>query len=99
MRDRRRAARRLLIETGLVITPSMSARCVIEDLSDTGARLSFAYALVLPWRFRLSFEKDGREEHVQMIWRNGAIVGVSFSRAIEIAGVARAKVAVPAQHP
>jgi hypothetical protein len=95
MRDRRKAPRRPLIETGVVITTSMSVRCVIEDISDTGARLTFAYALVLPSRFRLLFEKDGREEHAQMIWRNGAIVGVSFSRAIEMAAPRASEGACP----
>ena len=84
MQNRRNAPRCQAMETGVAVMPSMSARCVIEEISDSGARLTFPYAPVLPWHFLLRFDKDGREEHVQMIWRNTATVGVSFSRPIRM---------------
>lgn len=84
MRERRRAPRQKFSGTGLAVTPSMSARCVIEDLSASGARLTFSYAAVLPWNFVLRFDDDEREERVQMVWRNGAVVGVSFRLPIQM---------------
>jgi hypothetical protein len=84
---------------GVAVTPSMSAKCAIEDISPKGARLSFSYAMVLPWHFVLRFDEDGREEQVQMIWRNGAIVGVAFSRPIQMAAFQKAPAAVQAEQP
>jgi hypothetical protein len=82
MVDRRRAPRKRTHQSGEVILPSQTVRCEIEDVSATGARLVFAFARVIPLRFKLRFDKDGHEEQVQMIWRKGAVVGVSFVQPI-----------------
>jgi hypothetical protein len=67
---------------GSAMTASFSATCIIEELSEKGARLRFSYALVLPLKFILKFEDHGYEEMVTMVWRKGDVVGVSFARPI-----------------
>ncbi len=85
MVERRRAPRTAVEETATAVTPSLSAKCAINEISATGARLTFTHAMILPWKFTLRFEEDGHEESVQMIWRKGAVVGVSFLRPIQFA--------------
>ena len=80
MRDRRSAQRVTVEKVGSALTAHFSAPCRIEELSKTGARLHFSHALVLPLKFILRFAEDGYEEMVTMVWRKGAVVGVSFAR-------------------
>jgi hypothetical protein len=62
-------------------------QCEIVDVSATGARLVFNHARVLPWNFRLRFDVDGHEELVQMIWRKGPVVGVTYQRVARLRAV------------
>ena len=86
MRERRLAKRKKVAgQKGLVLHGAVTARCEINDVSATGASLTFDYARVLPSKFKLRFLEDGHEEAAQMIWRRGAVVGVSFLRPLEFA--------------
>jgi hypothetical protein len=80
MIDRRRAPRKSTAQYGEVVMANQTIQCEIVDTSATGARLVFNHARVLPWNFRLRFDVDGHEEMVQMIWRKGPVVGVSYQR-------------------
>ena len=82
MRDRRTAPRLAIGKTGIAVTTAFSATCSIEEMSEVGARLQFGHAMVLPLKFILKFADDGYEELVTMVWRKGAVVGVSFARPI-----------------
>lgn len=82
MRDRRSASRASVNKAGSASTANFSGNCTIEELSKTGARLHFSHAMVLPLKFVLRFVDDGHEEMVTMVWRKGAVVGVSFARPI-----------------
>jgi hypothetical protein len=64
------------------MTASFSATCTIEEVSNTGGRLHFTHSIVLPLKFVLKFVDDEYEEMVTMVWRKGAVVGVSFARPI-----------------
>jgi hypothetical protein len=76
MRERRLAKRKKVAgQKGLSCT---AAPCEINDVSATGASLTFDYARVLPTKFKLRFLEDDHEETAQVIWRRGAVVGVSF---------------------
>lgn len=88
MRERRLAKRtKVGGQKGLVQHGDVSARCEINDISATGAALTFDYARVLPSKFKLRFLEDGHEETAQLVWRRGAVVGVSFLRPLEFARV------------
>ena len=82
MRDRRSASRFTANKAGSAVTANFAANCTIEEMSKTGARLNFSHAIVLPLKFILKFVDDGYEEMVTMVWRKGAVVGVSFARPI-----------------
>ena len=57
---------------------SWSAPCTVENMSPTGARLRFRTAAILPLKFNLRILAQGRDEFAQVIWRHGAVAGVSF---------------------
>ena len=86
MRERRLAKRKKVAgQKGLVLHGAVTAPCEINDVSATGASLTFDYARVLPTKFKLRFLADNHEETAQVIWRRGAVVGVSFLRPLEFA--------------
>ncbi len=84
MKERRLAKRtKVAAQKRVVLHGAVSARCDINDVSATGASLTFDYARVLPSKFKLRFLEDGHEETALMIWRRGAVVGISFARPLE----------------
>ena len=82
MRDRRTTSRLAVSNIGSAVTTAFSANCSIEEMSEVGARLQFSHAMVLPLKLILKVADDGYEELVTMVWRRGAVVGVSFARPI-----------------
>ena len=92
MRDRRAAPRLPVNISGSAVMSSFSAKCTIEEISETGARLRFTHALVLPLKFLLRFSDD-YEEIATMVWRRGDVVGVSFARPIPMQEYRRASLA------
>jgi hypothetical protein len=56
-------------------------RCVVHDISDSGARISLDEAAMLSARLRLAFARDARTGHIcQVVWRRGTTVGLKFVR-------------------
>ena len=55
-------------------------RCVIWDISNSGARLAVARPLMtLPPRFLLQMDKDGRvQRKCEVVWTDAGFVGVKF---------------------
>ena len=54
-------------------------RCVIHDMSDGGARLSFEPPLpALPHIFTLVLFKDSVQRNCRVAWTKGRFVGVKF---------------------
>lgn len=56
-------------------------RCVVQDISSSGAKICVDEASSLPAKLRLAFSRDartGRECHV--VWRRGKTAGVKFMR-------------------
>ncbi len=89
MGDRRSASRLTVNKAGSAVTANFAANCFIEEVSKTGARLHFSQAVVVPLKFVLKFVDDGYEEMVTMVWRKGAVVGVSFARPIPMEHIHR----------
>lgn len=56
-------------------------RCVVQDISTTGAKIIVDDPNVLPARWRLAFARDARTGRTcQVVWRRGKSVGVKFVR-------------------
>jgi hypothetical protein len=56
-------------------------RCVVQDISSAGAKISADNASTLPGTLRLAFARDARTgRNCQVIWRNGNSIGVKFVR-------------------
>ena len=80
-RDSRKSARRWMRRDAQVILEAFEQpiRCTVHDLSDGGARLSFAGPLAdLPRAFTLALFKDNVQRDCEMVWLNGRFVGVRF---------------------
>jgi hypothetical protein len=55
--------------------------CIVEDLSNTGAKITVDEPIVLPASFRLAFARDARTgRNCEVIWRRGQTVGAKFVR-------------------
>jgi hypothetical protein len=56
-------------------------RCVVRDLSSTGAKVTVDDPNVLPGKLRLAFSRDARTgRNCEVVWRRGKTVGVKFVR-------------------
>jgi len=65
---------------------------VVRDLSETGARLGIASSLPLPKSFRLILAREGRCHEVEVVWRRGQEIGVTFIGAIDLSDATDASV-------
>ena len=55
--------------------------CVVQDISNSGAKISLDEAVALPSFVRLAFARDARTGHrCQVVWRSGRSAGVKFVR-------------------
>lgn len=57
-----------------------SADCIIRELTDDGARLSFTDHVTLPHAFELHIPNRDQTYRVETIWNHGNEVGVTFGR-------------------
>ena len=56
-------------------------RCVVQDMSATGAKITVDDRNTLPAKLRLAFTRDARTgRHCEVVWRRGKSVGVKFVR-------------------
>jgi PilZ domain len=56
-----------------------SIGCVVHDISNGGARLSFATPLaVLPRTFTLVLFKDSVQRDCELVWSGRGVVGIKF---------------------
>jgi hypothetical protein len=56
-------------------------RCLVHDMSATGAKLSVSDSSVLSGRLRLAFSRDAKTGRpCQVVWRRGHSFGVKFVR-------------------
>lgn len=79
----KREARKSLRQSGWITLEGGFAarRCVVQDISTAGARITVDDSSVLPGRLRLAFSRDARTgRNCQVIWRRGKSAGVKFVR-------------------
>lgn len=56
-------------------------RCVVRDLSSSGAKLTIDDPNTLPAKLRLAFSRDARTGRpCEVVWRRGKVVGIKFVR-------------------
>ena len=60
---------------------AISVECTVRDLSSHGARLMVDPGVTLPSKMRLDVPARKIAEDVEVRWRHGDVVGVSFDRA------------------
>ena len=80
---KKREARKSLRQSGWITLEGGFAarRCVVEDISTTGAKITVDDPNVLPARWRLAFARDARTGRTcQVVWRRGKSLGVKFVR-------------------
>ncbi|MBK8008231.1 MAG: PilZ domain-containing protein [Rhizobiales bacterium] len=57
-----------------------SADCIIRELTDDGARLSFTDPVALPHAFELHIPNRDQTARVETEWNHGTEIGVSFAK-------------------
>ena len=56
-------------------------RCVVHNMSSTGAKITIDDPNMLPAKLRLAFTRDARTGRpCEVVWRRGKSVGVRFVR-------------------
>lgn len=84
--ERRPASRRRVLLPGLVVygNGAYTCDCTLRSLSVSGARIAMTQHLELPARFYLINIRDGLAYDAQLVWRNGADVGVRFDSSVPL---------------
>jgi hypothetical protein len=80
---KKREARKSLQQPGWITLEGGFAarRCVVQDISTTGAKIVVDDPEIVPARLRLAFARDARTGRTcQVIWRRGKALGVKFVR-------------------
>ena len=80
---RKREVRKLMGRTAWITLDGGFAarRCLVQDISSRGARISLDDVAMLPARVRLAFARDARTGHKCLVtWRSGKSAGVKFVR-------------------
>lgn len=80
---KKRDARKSLSQPGWITLDGGFAarRCVVRDLSASGAKVGVENVHALPVTFQLAFSRDARAGRTcQVVWREGKLVGVKFVR-------------------
>jgi hypothetical protein len=82
MDDRRHMPRHRTFLQGRVFFNNRrsTADCIIRELTDDGARLSFTDRVTLPHTFELHIPNRDQTYRVETIWNHGEEVGVTFGR-------------------
>jgi PilZ domain len=80
---KKRDARKSVSQPGwITLDGGFAARkCVVQDMSTSGARITVDDPIVLPGRLRLAFARDARTgRNCAVVWRRGKSLGVKFVR-------------------
>jgi hypothetical protein len=79
MEERRQSPRRTVLKTGLVVLQdtSMTLRCTVRNLSDTGACIELSSTTGVPNNFE--FVLDDVHRPCRVIWRTDTRMGIAFN--------------------
>jgi hypothetical protein len=79
--ERRTSARQRTVLPGRVYynKHSVSAECLVRDMSDGGARLELSENVIIPDVMELYIPKKQKTFHAHVLWRRGNEVGVEYA--------------------
>ena len=80
---KKRDARKSLQRPGWITLEGGFAarRCVVHNMSTTGAKITVDDPNMLPARLRLAFARDARTgRKCEVVWRRGKLAGIKFVR-------------------
>jgi PilZ domain len=80
---RKREARKSVSQSGWITLEGGFAarRCVVNDLSSAGAKVTIEDPNTLPAKLKLAFSRDARTgRNCEVVWRRGKLVGIKFVR-------------------
>jgi hypothetical protein len=80
---KKRDVRKSLQQPGWIILDGGfgARRCVVRDMSSTGAKITIDDPNTLPAKLRLAFARDARTgRKCEVVWRRGNSFGVKFVR-------------------
>lgn len=88
--EKRDTRRRRVISFGLVVPDEKhpGLDCTIRDLSEDGARISFARNVTLPERFWLIDVRERTAFDVKLAWRIDLEAALTFRRSIALSRIA-----------
>ncbi len=66
--------------------------CTVRDLSDTGARIAFDHAIMIPPEFEIEIPKKSLSLRARVMWSNGKEHGVKFIDVPETKAISEAPV-------
>jgi hypothetical protein len=81
--SRKREARKSVHQSGWITLDGGFAarRCMVHDLSSSGAKITVEDASVLAGNLRLAFSRDAKTgRRCEVVWRRGKSLGVKFVR-------------------
>ncbi|MGI9462954.1 MAG: PilZ domain-containing protein [Aestuariivirgaceae bacterium] len=81
--DRRGAVRHPIMRDGVIACSATRAKqpCVVEDISQTGAKLKVQNVDKVPSDFQLIIESGDFQAACIVVWRSQAEVGVIFEKS------------------
>jgi hypothetical protein len=80
---KKRETRKSLRQPGwITLDGGFAARpCVVQDMSNSGAKITIDDSNALPAKLRLAFARDARTgRNCEVVWRRGKVVGIKFVR-------------------
>ena len=80
---KKREVRKSLHQSGWVTLEGGFAarRCVVQNMSATGAKITVDDPNSLPAKLRLAFARDARTgRKCEVVWRRGKTIGIKFVR-------------------
>jgi hypothetical protein len=78
--ERRQGYRKAFLRRAQIVFAGGAVDCVVEDLSDAGARVRLGNPTPLPEAFALRFQ-NGTSHPARRRWMRGAVVGMEFDGA------------------
>jgi hypothetical protein len=84
--ERRPVRRRRVLLGGVAVHQLRrdGARCQVRDLTEKGARIAVSHAALLPDSLHLIIIREQIAYEARVIWREGDMAGLAFSKAIDL---------------
>lgn len=76
--ERRSETRRRVFKGGVITFGGAGVGCTVRNISNRGAALDIANAVMIPPRFSLAIEADDFIARCRMVWNNGQRMGIAF---------------------